>query len=221
MITSESLLHRFLPKGIGMSSDFPKRLVSLDIFRGLTIAAMILVGNLSAWTDTPRFPTLTHAEWNGCTWVDLIFPFFIFIVGVTSVFSLDKRVRTEESLAPLYRHILIRATLLFCIGLVACSFFICGWLFQSICPPGETQKTIWAIFLSPPADSDLYYFSLANLRIMGVLQRIALVYLVVSLLLIHTRWRVQAMVAGALLLVYWALMSFPGFLLEPGKDLGA
>ena len=95
-----------------MSSDFPKRLVSLDIFRGLTIAAMILVGNLSAWTDTPRFPTLTHAEWNGCTWVDLIFPFFIFIVGVTSVFSLDKRVKTGESLAPLYRHILIRTTLL-------------------------------------------------------------------------------------------------------------
>ena len=204
-----------------MSSDFPKRLVSLDVFRGLTIAAMILVGNLSAWTDTPRFPTLTHAEWNGCTWVDLLFPFFIFIVGVTSVFSLDKRERTGESLAPLYRHIFIRTTLLFGIGLVACSFFICGWLFQAICPPGVTQKSIWAIFLSPPADSDLYYFSLANLRIMGVLQRIALVYLVVSLLLVHTRWRVQAMVAGALLLLYWALMSLPGFPLEPGQDLGA
>jgi predicted acyltransferase len=204
-----------------MSPDIPKRLVSLDIFRGLTIAAMILVGNLSVWTDTPRFPTLTHAEWNGCTWVDLIFPFFIFIVGVTSVFSLDHRVKAGESLAPLYRHILIRTILLFCIGLVACSFFMCGWLFQSICPPGVTQKSIWAIFLSPPADSDLFYFSLANLRIMGVLQRIALVYLAVSLLLVHTRWRVQAMVAGALLLLYWALMSLPGFPLEPGQDLGA
>ena len=56
---------------------------------------------------------------------------------------------------------------------------------------------------------------------MGVLQRIALVYLVVSLLLLHTRWRVQALVAGALLLLYWALMSLPGFPLEPGQDLGA
>ena len=126
--------------GIGMSSDVPKRLVSLDIFRGLTIAAMILVNNLSAWTDTPRFPTLTHAEWNGCTWVDLIFPFFIFIVGVTSVYSLDKRVKTGESPGRLYQHILIRTAVLFFIGLVACSYFICGWLFQSICPPGETPE---------------------------------------------------------------------------------
>ena len=164
---------------------------------------------------------MTHAEWNGCTWVDLIFPFFIFMVGVTSVYSLDKRVKTGESLGRLYRHILIRAGLLFFIGLVACSYFICGWLFQSICPPGETQKSIWAIFLSPPTDSDIYYFSLTNLRIMGVLQRIALVYLAVSLLLVHTRWRVQAIVAGALLLLYWALMSLPGFSLEPGQDLGA
>ena len=207
--------------GIGMSPDVPKRLVSLDIFRGLTIAAMILVNNLSAWTDTPRFPTLTHAEWHGCTWVDLIFPFFIFIVGVTSVFSLDKRVQTGESLAPLYKHIFIRTAALFLIGLVACSYFICGWLCQAICPPGVTQKSIWAIFLSPPTDTDIFYFSLSNLRIMGVLQRIALVYLVVALLLVHTRWRVQAMVAGALLLLYWALMSLPGFPLEPGKDLGA
>lgn len=204
-----------------MNSDVPKRLVSLDIFRGLTIAAMILVNNLSAWTDTPRFPTLTHAEWHGCTWVDLIFPFFIFIVGVTSAISLDKRVQAGESPGRLYRHILIRTTVLFSIGLVACSYLFCGWLFQSICPPGVTQKSIWAIFFSPPTDSDTFYFSLANLRIMGVLQRIALVYLAVSLLLVRTGWRVQAMVAGALLLFYWALMSLPGFPLEPGQDLGA
>ena len=57
IVYNKSLRRRFLPKGIGMSSDIPKRLVSLDIFRGLTIAAMILVDNLSAWTDTPRFPT--------------------------------------------------------------------------------------------------------------------------------------------------------------------
>ena len=56
---------------------------------------------------------------------------------------------------------------------------------------------------------------------MGILQRIALVYLAVSLLLLHTRWRVQALVAGALLLIYWGLMSLPGFELQPGKDLGA
>ena len=85
-----------------------------------------------------------------------------------------------------------------------------------------TQKSIWAIFLSPPADTNVWFFSLANLRIMGILQRIALVYLAVAILVIHTRWRVpQAILAGALLLLYWGLMSLPGFELQPGKDLGA
>jgi predicted acyltransferase len=84
-----------------------------------------------------------------------------------------------------------------------------------------TQKSIWAIFFSPPADTNVWFFSLANLRIMGILQRIALVYLAVAILQIHTRWRAQAIIAGALLLVYWGLMSLPGFELQPGKDLGA
>jgi predicted acyltransferase len=204
-----------------MEPDVPQRLVYLDILRGVTIGGMILVNNLQAWTDTPRFPRLTHAEWNGCTLVDLIFPIFIFIVGVTTVFSLGKRLNAGESLGHLYRHILSRSAALFLLGLVACSYFICGWLCQAICPPAETQKSIWAIFLSPPTDNDVYYFSLANLRIPGVLQRIALVYLAVSILLIHTGARVQAMVAGALLLLYWGLMSLPGFPLQPGEDLGA
>jgi len=206
---------------MGATPDSHRRLVSLDIFRGVTIAGMIVVNNLSAWTDTPRFPRLTHAEWNGCTLVDLIFPFFIFIVGVTSVISVNRRIQMGENLVQLYRRILTRTAALFLLGLVACSYFPWGWLFQSICPPAETQKSIWAIFLSPPTDNDVFYFSIANLRIPGVLQRIALVYLAVSILLIHTRWRVQAMVAGALLLLYWGLMSLPGFELEPGQDLGA
>lgn len=205
-----------------MNSDPHSRLVSVDIFRGITIAAMIVVENLRAWTDTSRFPRLTHAEWNGCTLVDLIFPFFIFIVGVTSVISLDKREETRESLTRLYRHIFIRTGVLFVLGLVTGSGFILGWLFQAICPPEVTQKSIWAIFFSPPPAAEVYFFSLANLRIMGVLQRIALVYLAVSILLIHTRWRLQALVAGALLLLYWGLMTvIPGFALEPGEDLGA
>jgi predicted acyltransferase len=206
---------------MGATPGNPRRLVSLDIFRGVTIAGMILVNNLRAWTDTPRFPRLTHAQWNGCTLVDLIFPFFIFIVGVTSVMALDRRIKIGESLVRLYRRIFTRTAALFLLGLVACSYFICGWLFQSLCPPAETQKSIWAIFLSPPTDNNVFFFSLANLRIPGVLQRIALVYLVVSILVIHTRWRVQAIVAGALLLLYWGLVSLPGFELQPGKDLGA
>jgi predicted acyltransferase len=204
-----------------MNPFSPNHLRSLDIFRGVTIAGMIIVTNLAAWTDTPRFPRLTHAEWHGCTLVDLIFPFFIFIVGVTSVFALDYRLRAGESLGRLYRHVLTRTTALMFLGLVACSYFLVGWLLQSLYPPAETTKSVWAIFLSPPTDNDVFFFSLANLRIPGVLQRIALVYLAVSMFLIHTRWRTQAVAAGALLVLYWGLMSLPGFHLEPGKDLGA
>ncbi|MGB8990836.1 MAG: DUF5009 domain-containing protein [Desulfobaccales bacterium] len=203
-----------------MKPDSSQRLVSLDIFRGLTIAAMIIVNNLRTWSDAPRFRQLVHAEWHGCTLADLIFPFFIFIIGVSAVFSLNKRLAARESLARLYRHILTRSAALFFLGLVACSWFLVGWLCQAICPPTETQKSIWALFLSPPADTNVWFFSLANLRIMGVLQRIALVYLAVSILLIHTHWRGQAIIAGALLLLYWGLMSLPGFELQPGKDLG-
>ena len=150
---------------------------------------------------------MVHAEWNGCTLADLIYPLFIFIVGVTTAFSLDQRHTKRESLSHLYRHILFRPGAIFFLGLVTGSWFIVGWLFQSICPPTVTKKSVWAIFLSPPADTTVWFFSLANLRIMGILQRIALVYLAVSLLLLHTRWRVQALVAGALLLIYWGLMS--------------
>jgi predicted acyltransferase len=204
-----------------MKRAAPERLVSLDIFRGLTIGAMILVNNLRTWSDAPRFRQLVHAEWNGCTLADLIFPFFLFIVGVTTVISLDRRLQKGESRARLYKSILIRAGVLFFLGLVTTGWFIVGWLFQSLCPPAVTQKSIWAIFLSPPADTDVWFFSLANLRIMGILQRIALVYLAVAILVIHTRWRVQAIFAGALLLLYWGLMILPGFELQPGKDLGA
>ncbi len=204
-----------------MTPNGLQRLISLDVFRGFTIVAMIFVNNLTFWSDTPRFPRLVHAEWHGCTFADLIFPCFLFIIGLTSVFSLEKRLTRGESYLRLYQHIFGRSAVLFLLGLLACSWFIFGWLFQAICPPAETEKSIWAIILSPPDNPDVFFFSLANLRIPGVLQRIALVYLAIAILQIHTRWRVQAITAVALLLIYWGLMSLPGFSLQPGKDLGA
>ena len=97
-----------------MTSRVHHRLVSLDIFRGVTIGGMIVVNNLQSWSDIPsRFPRLVHAEWNGCTLADLIYPLFIFIVGVTTAYSLDQRIKTGESLSRLYRHILIRTAAIF------------------------------------------------------------------------------------------------------------
>ena len=201
-----------------MNQDASKRLVSLDLFRGLTIAAMIVVNNLGSGREGARFAPLVHAEWHGCTLADLVFPFFVFIVGVSAVFSLSKR-QAGGSLRPVYQHIGTRTLKIFLLGLLG--WFICGWLFQAICPPEETEQSIWSIFLSPPADSAAYFYSLANLRIPGVLQRLALVYLAVALLVLHSRWRTQALVAGALLLLYWGLMTLTGFSLEAGADLGA
>jgi predicted acyltransferase len=95
----------------GSTSD---RLTSLDLFRGVTIAAMILVNNPG--NDHPYWP-LEHAEWNGWTPTDLIFPFFLFIVGVSLVFSFQSRLNRGDSRALLLRHTFRRAIIIFAIGL--------------------------------------------------------------------------------------------------------
>ena len=123
-----------------------KRLVSLDVFRGITIAAMILVNNPGSWRHI--YAPLRHAEWHGWTPTDLIFPFFLFIVGVAIVYALSKRVHSGESKKPVYMKIVRRTLILFALGLL--------------------------LTLFP-------YFEFDHMRIPGVLQRIALVYLLTAL----------------------------------------
>src|ERR1700742_1722805 len=83
------------------------RLQSLDVFRGLTVATMILVNNAGDW-DHIYWP-LEHAEWNGWTPTDLVFPFFLFIVGISMVLSFDSRLARGESRSSLLLHSLKRA----------------------------------------------------------------------------------------------------------------
>ncbi|MGA2903675.1 MAG: heparan-alpha-glucosaminide N-acetyltransferase domain-containing protein [Candidatus Korobacteraceae bacterium] len=90
------------------------RLFSLDVFRGATIAAMIVVNNQSS--DAAYWP-LQHASWNGWTPTDLIFPFFLFIVGVSLVFSFDSRLERGDSRRALVLHTIRRSAILFAIGL--------------------------------------------------------------------------------------------------------
>ncbi|MBA2656216.1 MAG: DUF1624 domain-containing protein [Tatlockia sp.] len=92
------------------------RLLSLDVFRGLTIALMIIVN--SPGNQTP-YPILKHAEWSGCSLADLVFPFFIFIVGVSTVFSLAKARSSEKKLL---MKILARSLIIFFIGLALNAF---------------------------------------------------------------------------------------------------
>ena len=92
-----------------------ERLVSLDVFRGLTIAGMILVNNPGSWNYV--YPPLAHAEWHGWTPTDLIFPFFLFIMGVAIPLALGRRLARGESRRAIWGHILRRALILFALGL--------------------------------------------------------------------------------------------------------
>jgi predicted acyltransferase len=172
----------------------PGRMVSLDVFRGATIASMILVNDPGSWSHI--YPPLEHAEWNGWTPTDLIFPFFLFIVGVSLTLSFASRIARGFTRGALAIHVARRSALIFAIGL----------------------------FLNGFPD-----FDFSSIRIMGVLQRIALCYLVAGLLYlatfqkeaaagrparVHANLRVTAAFAVALLVGYWALMTFvpaPGY----------
>jgi len=155
-----------------------ERLVSLDAFRGITIAGMILVNNPGSWSTV--YAPLLHADWHGWTPTDFIFPFFLFIVGVSMSFSFPKQLKTL-SRPELYRKILRRTFILFGLGLFLAAF---------------------------------PFFNLSTLRIPGVLQRIALVYLVASLIMIHFDIRGVMWWTVGLLLGYWAAMMLipvPGY----------
>jgi predicted acyltransferase len=157
----------------------PSRLVSLDVFRGLTIAGMVLVNNPGSWAHI-HWP-LEHAEWNGWTPTDLVFPFFLFIVGVAIPLALGRRVESGGSKRDLYFKISKRTVIIFALG-----EFLAGFP----------------------------YFQLATIRIPGVLQRIAVCYFFAALIFLKTRPRTQAIIALALLIVYWLLMTHvpvPGY----------
>ncbi|MCI0486677.1 MAG: heparan-alpha-glucosaminide N-acetyltransferase domain-containing protein [Blastocatellia bacterium] len=168
-----------------------ERLLSLDALRGITVAAMILVNNPGTWGAV--YAPLRHAEWHGWTPTDLIFPFFLFIVGVSIALALARRNQYPNregggsssggAQRDLFLKIIKRAIIIFALGLIIYGF---------------------------------PYYQLSTIRIPGVLQRIAVCYLIASIIFLKTRWRTQAIIASALLLVYWLVM-----ILAPVPVLGA
>lgn len=92
-----------------------KRLISLDALRGFTIAAMVIVNNPGTWNHV--YWPLLHAEWNGCTITDLIFPFFLFIVGVSITLAYSKRLENNTPKKSLYKKIIIRSVNIYLLGI--------------------------------------------------------------------------------------------------------
>src|SRR5947208_2095383 len=102
-----------------------ERLLSLDVFRGITIAGMLLVNNPGTWSAI--FPPLEHAEWNGWTPTDLIFPFFLFIVGITTHLSLSGRRARGASESDITRQIIRRGAIIFLLGFLFNGFPYFTW----------------------------------------------------------------------------------------------
>src|SRR6476619_7359338 len=148
------------------------RLVSLDVFRGITIAGMVLVNNPGTWSSI--YWPLQHAEWHGWTPTDLVFPFFLFIVGVSITLAFARRVEEGTVKRDLYLKVIKRTAIIFGLGL-----FLNGFP----------------------------YFQLGTIRIAGVLQRIAICYLIASLIFLTTNVRTQLLIALALLIVYCLVMT--------------
>jgi predicted acyltransferase len=166
------------------------RIESLDVFRGLTIAAMLLVNNPGSWSHV--YPPFMHAAWHGSSPTDLVFPFFLFIVGLASAFSLNGLLDRGFTRGQVFRKALLRAAIIFGLGLALQGF---------------------------------PHYDLAHLRILGVLQRIALSYLAVAAIVLSTGIRGQIVALIGLLLGYWTLMTVvpvPGVgrgMLEPDLNL--
>ncbi|MEG4273116.1 MULTISPECIES: heparan-alpha-glucosaminide N-acetyltransferase domain-containing protein [unclassified Microcoleus] len=189
------------------------RFKSLDVFRGIAIASMILVNNPGSWEQV--YPPLKHAEWHGCTPTDLVFPFFLFIVGCAMSFSLSKYIqnypktgietskvtqtkeKSESAKNPLpsslflipasniYWRIARRAAILFLLGLLL----------------NTSSIALDVLLNSAPVEN------FGKIRIMGVLQRIGLAYFISAIAILNLSPRNQKLLAVAVLLGYWGALT--------------
>ncbi|RUQ81889.1 acyltransferase family protein [Legionella septentrionalis] len=158
-----------------MQPNTSTRLLSLDVFRGLTIAIMILVNSPG---NRVAYHCLEHSSWDGCTLADLVFPFFIVIVGISSVLALT--------------HLKTKG--------------LSNW--QLLIKLGK--RSLYIFFLGILLNVLPNHFDPSHLRVMGVLQRIALCYLSSSVLFLTTTMKTQVFIIGILLVGYWLLLiNFP------------
>jgi predicted acyltransferase len=176
---------------VAPTSPKRERLVSLDVFRGITIAGMLLVNNPGTWSAI--YPPLEHAPWNGWTPTDVIFPFFLFIVGITTHISITSRRERGDDDAALVKQILRRGGLIFLLGFLMSLFPFYQW--------GTIDG------MANPSILDRIIVRWEHVRILGVLQRIGLVYIAAGLLSLRTTLKQQVVIVAALLYGYWFAMT--------------
>lgn len=165
-----------------------QRFYSLDVFRGATVALMILVNNPGSWSH--MYAPLKHAPWHGCTPTDLVFPFFLFAVGNAMAFVMPRLQTGGDGV--FWKKVLKRTLLIFGIG-----------LFLN-----------WSPFIKWSGDS-LVFKPWETVRIMGVLQRIALCYFFASVFVYYFKQKGAFVVSMVLLLFYWLLCMFMGNAADP------
>ncbi|MEO5904385.1 MAG: DUF5009 domain-containing protein, partial [Gemmatimonadaceae bacterium] len=167
-----------------------ERLISLDVFRGMTVAGMLLVNNPGTWAAI--YPPLEHAEWNGWTPTDLIFPFFLFIVGITTHLSLNARRARGDSDSTLIKTIVRRGAIIYVLG-----FLMAAFPFYQYGTAAGPTATLF----------DKIIFRAEHVRIMGVLARIGIVYIFAALLTLRTSLKQQVVILATLLYGYWFAMT--------------
>ncbi len=201
---------------------------------------MILVNNPGTWSAL--YPPLAHADWHGCTPTDLVFPFFLFIVGVAISLALPRQREKGKSDGEIMTKVLKRSVIIFMLGmflagfprfgidtaalsaghrfvyyLLLAGFVVSLFVLQIVTQqaPAKTYsaqtKRIWRIatiaFFAATVAVGFSHFDLSQIRIPGVLQRIALVFLIASFIFLKTGWKVQIGITAGLLLLYWFLMA--------------
>ena len=218
------------------------RIVSVDLFRGLTVMFMTIVNNPGDWANL--YPPLAHAEWHGCTPTDLVFPFFLFIMGT----SVPLALRNQTLDADVVGKVVTRALRIFGLGFFLAFFskiqffgldgsnlllvrlLITAFVFALLLGNYNIKLQFYAALFFLSVLFILAYGGFApfkNVRVPGVLQRIALVYLAVAIIYLKYPLNKQVLFLLLLLLGYWLTMQFIPFgssgagTLEPGNNFAA
>lgn len=160
-----------------------QRYFSLDVLRGMTIALMVLVNTPGSWSTI--YAPFKHAAWHGFTPTDLVFPTFLFVIGNAMSFSLKKYELKGES--AFWKKVIKRTILIFVIGLFLNAF---PFVYRD--------------------NGELFFKDLSNIRVMGVLQRIALCYFFASVILHYLKLKKALWLSGIILLAYWGVMWYFG-----------